>query len=76
MIAAGSRSHKKNLLEKLPRQEGLMAPNELICYCFQYTRPDIENDVKQNGRSLILERIVAAKRLGACKCALLNPKGT
>lgn len=54
----------------------MMDPNELICYCFRYTRFDIENDVKQNGRSLILERIVAAKRLGACSCALLNPKGT
>jgi hypothetical protein len=49
---------------------------EMICYCFTHTRGDIERDVLQNGRSLILENIIAAKRLGACQCAVKNPKGT
>ena len=49
---------------------------EIICYCFNYTRRDIEEDVRRNGRSLIREKIIDAKRLGACQCAIKNPKGT
>ncbi len=49
---------------------------ELVCYCFGYTRRDIEDDARRNGRSLILERIRDAKKLGACECATRNPKGT
>jgi len=50
--------------------------NEFVCYCFEYTRQDIEDDVRQNGRSLILEKILEAKKLGTCQCATKNPKGT
>ena len=50
--------------------------HEIICYCFNYTRADIERDLRENGRSTILERIAAAKRLGHCQCATKNPKGT
>lgn len=49
---------------------------EIICHCFGHTRADIERDCRQNGRSLILAEIIAAKRLGACQCALKNPKGS
>jgi hypothetical protein len=48
---------------------------EMICYCFRYTRRDIEEDVLRNGRSLILDKILDAKRLGACQCVLKNPNG-
>ena len=47
----------------------------IICYCFNYTRRDIEEDVLRNGRSLIQDKIIDAKRLGACQCAVKNPTG-
>jgi hypothetical protein len=47
----------------------------LICYCFQHTRDDIEQDFIQNGRSLIMEKIAAEKKVGGCDCANKNPKG-
>lgn len=49
--------------------------DELVCYCFQYTRRHIENDWLSHGRSLILDRIVAAKKTGGCDCAQKNPAG-
>ena len=49
--------------------------SKMICYCFNYTRCDIEEDVLRNGRSLIREKIIDAKRLGACQCAVKNPMG-
>ncbi len=46
-----------------------------ICYCFGHTRDDIRRDVLAHGRSLIMERIAAAKKSGGCDCAAKNPKG-
>jgi hypothetical protein len=49
--------------------------NPLICYCFGYTKHDLEEDFTVNGRSLIMERIMTEKRLGGCQCATKNPSG-
>ena len=49
---------------------------DLVCYCFEYSAEDIQEDVRENnGRSTILEKIVAAKRAGGCQCATTHPKG-
>jgi len=48
---------------------------DLICYCLEYTRKDIENDFNKNGRSLIYENIVSEKKAGRCNCAPKNPSG-
>ena len=47
----------------------------LICYCFEHTKDDIEQDFIKNGRSLIIESIAAEKKAGGCDCANKNPKG-
>ncbi len=49
--------------------------DDLICYCFEYTKDDIEQDYIKNGRSLIMEKIAAEKKTGGCDCANKNPKG-
>ena len=54
---------------------GLKEMSDYICYCFEYTRQDIEADFKKNGRSLIMEKIKAEKKFGNCQCATKNPKG-
>jgi hypothetical protein len=49
----------------------------LICYCFEYTDDDIKNDIlDNNGKSTIMEKIVAEKKAGTCQCQTKNPKGT
>jgi hypothetical protein len=48
---------------------------DLICWCFGYTEEDILKDLEQNGRSLIMEKIMDEKRMGGCDCAGKNPKG-
>jgi hypothetical protein len=54
---------------------GNTLPN-LVCYCFGFTDEDIEADViANNGRSLIREKIIAAKRSGGCRCGELHPEG-
>lgn len=48
---------------------------EQLCYCFNYTTTDIEQDVLAHGRSTIMERILSEKKAGACQCVTKNPKG-
>jgi hypothetical protein len=48
---------------------------DIVCYCFDYTKKDIEHDFNENGRSLIYEKIVLEKKSGGCNCALKNPSG-
>jgi len=49
--------------------------DDLVCYCFKYTKRDIENDYIDNGRSLIYEKVAFEKKAGECNCAKENPKG-
>lgn len=47
----------------------------LICYCFGYSEADIIDDVLKNqGHSSILDRITEAKKKQACQCEIKNPK--
>lgn len=47
-----------------------------VCYCYNYSEADIENDVQRNnGRSLILEKIITEKQKGACQCSTKHPEG-
>jgi hypothetical protein len=49
--------------------------DDLVCYCFEYTRKDIERDYLDNSRSTILEKITIEKKAVGCDCAQKNPKG-
>lgn len=46
---------------------------EFVCWCFEYTAEDIRGDVRMHGRSLVQEKIFAAHKAGACRCAERNP---
>ncbi|MFC1872693.1 hypothetical protein ACFLYV_03145 [Chloroflexota bacterium] len=48
---------------------------QLICYCFEHSEDDIIADFKaNNGKSLILERIMENKRNGSCQCDEKHPE--
>jgi hypothetical protein len=49
--------------------------DDLVCHCFQYTRRQIEKEYTDNGRSLILDKIIREKKTGGCDCVQRNPKG-
>ena len=48
---------------------------DLVCYCFRFTRNDIEQDYIKNGQSTILAKIASEKKSGGCDCVNKNPKG-
>ncbi len=48
---------------------------EPICYCFNYSSEDIQQDWEFNGHSTILEKIKAERTAGRCDCAAKHPKG-
>lgn len=58
------------------RERNEFKDHDLVCYCFGYTRKDIEKDyLDNNGQSTILKRITFEKKTGKCDCAQKNPKG-
>jgi hypothetical protein len=65
MIKINSSFHKPNKFKD----------EDLVCYCFMYTKKDIENDFYKNKRSIIYEKIVLEKKAGGCSCASKNPSG-
>ena len=65
MIEIGPFSQKRNEFKD----------DDLVCYCFEYTKRDIEKDYLDNGRSVIYEKITIEKKAGGCHCAEKNPKG-
>jgi len=46
-----------------------------ICYCFGFTRKDIEDEIAASGRSTVAERISAEVKQGNCACEVKNPSG-
>jgi len=46
-----------------------------VCYCFGFTRKDIEDEIAETGRSTVAERISAEVRAGNCACEVKNPSG-
>ena len=49
--------------------------DDLICYCYNYSKKQIEKDYLENNTSTILNRIKSEKKNGRCDCAAKNPKG-
>ena len=49
--------------------------DDLVCYCFKFTRNEIEQDYMKNGQSTIIAKISSEKKLGGCDCVNKNPKG-
>jgi hypothetical protein len=46
-----------------------------VCYCFGFTRKDIENELAATGRSTVAERISAEVKRRNCACEVKNPSG-
>ena len=62
-------------INRIGQEEDEFKDNDLVCYCFQYSRKQIEKDYIDNGRSMILEKITLEKKTGGCDCARKNTKG-
>lgn len=46
-----------------------------LCYCFEYDRKDVFDDVRQNGYTDIQKIITQRVKDGECRCELTNPSG-
>jgi len=49
--------------------------DQKICYCFNYGEEEIWQDVYSNsGESIILNKIISAKRQNSCECVTKHPE--
>ncbi len=46
-----------------------------VCYCFGFTRKDIQDEIRHEGKSIIAEKIKAEVQAGRCACEIKNPSG-
>ncbi len=46
-----------------------------VCYCFGFTRKNIQDEIAKTGRSTIGERITVEVKAGNCGCEVKNPSG-
>ena len=47
-----------------------------VCYCFDWTTDDIEQEILRTGTTTIPDRIKQKIRQGFCQCETMNPQGT
>lgn len=46
-----------------------------LCYCFDYTAKDIEEEIEKTGKSSVAEDITAKVQAELCACEIKNPAG-
>jgi len=46
-----------------------------VCYCFGFTRRDLENEIAETGRSTVADQIRTEVNAGNCACEVKNPSG-
>jgi hypothetical protein len=46
-----------------------------VCYCFGFTRKDIEKEIAETGRSTVADRITAEVKATNCACEVKSPSG-
>ena len=46
-----------------------------VCYCFGFTRKDIQREIAETGDSTVANRISAEVKAGNCACEVKNPSG-
>src|SRR5260370_9004806 len=46
-----------------------------VCYCFGFTRKDIEDEIVETGRSTVADRIKTEVNPGTSACEVRNPSG-
>ena len=46
-----------------------------LCYCFDYTRADVQHEIEELGAPHIPEKIKAEVQAGFCACEVKNPSG-
>lgn len=46
-----------------------------LCYCFEYTRADVQQEMEELGTSQISQKVKAEVQAGLCACEVKNPSG-
>ena len=64
---------REDLIVRVGRKE--TADPIPVCYCFGFTRKDIENEIAETGRSTVADRIKTEVNAGNCACEVKNPSG-
>jgi hypothetical protein len=71
--AAGRGFVKSDLVVRVGYKEQ-QGPH-LVCYCFDHSVEDVEDELRRTGSTTIPDRIAAEIKAGRCACDVKNPQG-
>jgi len=74
-VASLGNHEKQDNLKPILEKDSEFQHDDLVCFCFEYTRNEIEHDYIKNGQSTIMAKIASEKNSGGCDCGVKNPKG-
>ena len=69
----GRSAHKKDASVRVGLKESDAALP--VCYCFGFSRADIEREIAETGGCTIATHITAEVKAGKCACEIKNPAG-
>ena len=69
----GRSAHKQDAIVRVGLKES--CDPLPVCYCFGFSRADIERELAETGGCTIAARITSEVRAGNCACEIKNPAG-
>lgn len=66
--------HKQDLVVRVGVKED--SPPRPICYCFNHTIEEIFEEIKQTGKSTVMNDIRSRMKKDGCSCETKNPQGS
>jgi len=67
---------RKNDLNVLVGLKEPQNPTVPVCYCFGWTPEKIQTEIRNTGKSTVIDQIKAQVQAGNCYCEITNPQGS
>jgi len=72
----GTQTFVESDLRERVYQKHMNEDDVFVCYCFRYTPAGIRDELRETGKSSVIESINDGIRFGQCACDIRNPQGS
>ena len=74
--ADGTQTFAESDLRERVYQKHMNEGDVFVCYCFRHTPASIRDELRETGKSSVIESINDGIRSGKCACDIRNPQGS
>jgi len=72
----GKQTFDEEMLRERVHQKHLGSDDVFVCYCFRHSPGSIKAELRQTGRTRVVEAITSGIQAGQCACDIRNPQGS